>query len=131
LVLDEATISEAIVRAVMPRAREMAAKHAPSDELGGLLRTRISGYATPKPSIVAISFQVTFELSHVETQTDDNDKATLRIGGSCSYDPNLNEISDIEIKEWSVYLPRGSSWSGSMLPSGDIDSWAKKNPHNR
>jgi hypothetical protein len=126
LALDEVKVSAAIVRVVMPRAREITAKHAPNDELGGLLRTRISGYATPKPSVVAISVQVSFRLSQVEAQTNDDDKATLRIGGSCSYEPNLNEVSDIEIKEWS--LGGDTSWSGwsAMRASGDIESRAKK-----
>jgi hypothetical protein len=132
LVLDEATISAAIVRAATPRARQIAVKESRRRfELGGLLRTRISGYATPKPSVVAVYFQVNFELSQVGTQTDDDDKATLRIGGSCSYDPNLNEVSEIEIEEWLISLPHGvdgrtSRMSPIKLPLVNIDNWAKK-----
>lgn len=128
LALDEATISEAIVRAVTPRARDLAADKAQRFELGGLLKTRISGYATPKPSIVAISFQVIFALNHIEPETEGDRRinANFRIGGSCSYDPNLNEVSETEIKEWSTYLPEGGSlWSSTSFGGQNFESWAK------
>jgi len=127
LALDEAAIAEAIVRAVTPRAREIAAKEARGFELGRLLGTRISGYATPKPSVVAVSFQVRFELEGVELQEDDDHKvdASLRVAGSCSYEPKLNEVSEIEIKETSTSVPRGGFWQ-TTHSGGHYESWAKK-----
>jgi PIN domain-containing protein len=109
VILDEAAIAEAIVRAVAPRAREIAANNARGFELGSSFSTRISGFATPKPSVVAVSFQVSFELTRLEAQEDDEHKfdANLRVSGSCSYDPNLKELSEIEVKEWSVSVPKG------------------------
>jgi hypothetical protein len=129
LVLDEAAIADGIVQAIRPRAREIAGEGDRGLDLGPLRGTRISGYATPKPSVVAVSFQVWFELEGVEAQEDTDHKAeaTLRVGGSCSYDPNLNEVSEIEIKEWSTSAPRGGLWTHTHSGGRyDAESWAKK-----
>lgn len=114
--LDEGLIGSAIVQAVTPRAREIAADAADRHrfELGEAFRPRIRGYATPKPSLLAVSFELSFALKRVETLDDQEQRsdATLRVGGECSYDPNLSEVSEIEIREWNKSSnPRdGNGW---------------------
>jgi hypothetical protein len=55
-VIDESTIAAAIVSAVTPKARELAATRATSHQIRDNPRTQIRGYATPKQSLVAVSF---------------------------------------------------------------------------
>ncbi len=101
----EKIIGQAIVQAVMGRAHEIAADKG-QFELGVPHKPKISGYATPKPSLIAISFEVLFDLrfTDVRGDTEDQDKAELSLKGVCSYDPNNGEISEIEVREWSTYL---------------------------
>lgn len=98
--LDEESIGSAIVLAVTPRAREIA-KDEDHFELGKASLPRIRGYATPKPSLLAISFEISFALQRVETLDDHEQRsdATLDVGGVCSYEPNLGEVSEIEIRD--------------------------------
>jgi hypothetical protein len=114
--IDEKCIGAAIVLAVTPRAREIAAEK-DRFELGKAHPPLISGYATPKPSLVAVSFEVSFELKRIESKTDEEERsdATLAVKGVCSYDPNLKQVSDIEIREWRKSLTgyEGRGWSGS------------------
>jgi hypothetical protein len=114
--LDEASIGAAIIPAVTPRAHEIV-RDAKNFELGPASHPRISGYATPQPSLVAVSFEISFKLKRVEVQHDQEQRsnATLHMGGVCSYDPNLNEVSEIEIREWSMNLGGSDErgWSGT------------------
>jgi hypothetical protein len=105
LSIDEKTIGAAIVQSVMERAYDIATDKG-QFELGSPHKPKISGYATPKPSLIAISFEVVFDLKFVELrgETEDQDGAELSLRGVCSYDPNNGEISEIEVREWSTYL---------------------------
>jgi hypothetical protein len=117
--IDEDAIGAAIVQAVTLRAREYAAEHG-NFELAEAHMPRISGYATPKPSLIAVSFEVSFDLERGETrgETRARDDVTMTLKGVCSYDPTLMEVSEIEIREWSQFLKHGAGgFSGHS--SGD------------
>ena len=116
--IDEEAIGRAILEAVTPRAHEIAsdkgnftlAMDERAFEVGGSLRPRIRGYATPKPSLIAISFEVAFDLKSVERsanaggKTEAGPAAELTLRGVCSFDPNAKAISEVELREWSTAL---------------------------
>ncbi len=117
--IDEAAIGDAIVKAIVDRARELAAKNdvigmrpGPAFQLGNVYQPKISGYATPKLSLVAISFEASFDLDRivVEDKTEVRDEAAMTLKGVCSYDPTTKTLSEIEIREWSM---SGKSSSGT------------------
>jgi hypothetical protein len=128
--IDEEAIGRGIVEAVMPRAREIAADQKnfrlalddASFELGRTLRPRIRGYATPKPSLIAISFELMFDLkptARMASRVGENEpvpEGELRLGGVCSFDPNAMAISDVEVREWSVSLKGHSMNWGHHSP---------------
>jgi hypothetical protein len=123
MAIDETTIGEAIARAIMDQARDIATageamRGGVTFELGKARRLKISGYATPKPSLVAISFEASFDLERtiVEDQAEARDQATMTLKGVCSYDPTTNELSEIEIREWSKNLKSSSGGSATMSP---------------
>ena len=110
-------------RAIMDQARDIATageamRGGVTFELGKARRLKISGYATPKPSLVAISFEASFDLERtiVEDQAEARDQATMTLKGVCSYDPTTNELSEIEIREWSKNLKSSSGGSATMSP---------------
>ncbi len=111
--IDEEAIGAAIVQSVTGRAHEIATDKG-TFELGAVHKPKISGYATPKPSLIAISFEVVFdlELADARGETEDRDDAELSLKGVCSYDPSNREISEIEVREWSTHLKgRLGGWS--------------------
>lgn len=123
--IDERTIAEAIVAAVTPKAREIAGEGRKGGEfeLGAVRKPRIIGYATPKPSIVAVSFSVTFDISRIQTDGDGERQilGRLSVGGTCSYDPKSGEITDVEIRDWSKSLDgTGQGFSGTFHPARDF-----------
>jgi hypothetical protein len=118
--IDETAISDSITKAIAGEAKEIAAE---SDLLGRPGTTfqvgkahppRISGYATPKPSLAAISFEASFDLEQtvVEHGSEAHHPGTMTLKGVCSYDPTTRQVSDIEIREWSKDLksPSGGIW---------------------
>jgi hypothetical protein len=100
--IDEASIAEAIVEAVVPTARGIATERG-RFELGEPIGRKIKGYATPKPAVIAVSFEVTFGLQRGDAG-EDVKKAQLTIRGECDFDPTLNSVSQIEVKGWSQDL---------------------------
>jgi hypothetical protein len=115
--IDETAIGDAITKSIMDPARQIAAEDVwpgAKFELGKAHRPKISGYATPKPSLVAISFEASFDLERttVENETESHDQATMTLKGVCSYDPTTKELSDIEIRESSK---SGRSKSGGWV----------------
>jgi hypothetical protein len=91
LVLDAATIAEVIVGAVTPRAGRLSQNGLEASSWDVHFSAASKGYATPKPSIVAVSFEIRFAVKPVETQIDGDLEVTgiLRLVGSCAYDPIL------------------------------------------
>jgi hypothetical protein len=113
--IDEVAIAAAIVETVTPRAREMAMERG-NFELVAAGEPSIFGYATPTPTLVAISFVVPFEIARVATEsgTENILRAKLTLFGECAYDPNRNAVSGIEIQGWSQSLNNpGGGFSGS------------------
>jgi PIN domain len=129
--IDEPSIAEAITKALLDQARAIAANddsghRAPRFELGTVYRPEIRGYATPTPSMVAISFEARFDLEPVGTEDEDKKPgelpaATMVLKGVSSYDPIAKCLSDLEIREWSKSLktPWGSGW-GSTSPDNSM-----------
>jgi hypothetical protein len=115
--IDEKSIADAILGATVSRANEIIAKMKDHFELGSPRKPKISSYATPKPSLVAISFEITFDLKLGGEPQDAEDEAELSLKGVCSYDPNNNQVSEIEVREWSTHLKgRGQGWRGTYSP---------------
>jgi len=54
-------------------SRELAADHAASYRIEGEPQREIKGYATPKPSLIAVSFDVRFMLKRVEPMENGSD----------------------------------------------------------
>jgi hypothetical protein len=109
--VDEMSIREEITTAILDQAREIAVQSEwgrpnATFQLGKAHRPKISGYATPKPSLVAISFEASFDLEAdiVEHETETREEGTMTLKGVCSYDPTTKKLLDIEIKEWSKKL---------------------------
>jgi hypothetical protein len=115
---DESTIKGEIVEAVAPDARRVAAENAQKYVLASSYGSRISGYATPKPSVVAISFEVWFKLKRTNSseKSEPDKDGSVRIEGVCSYDPKRTIISDVEVREWTVSIEdRGMSQTHTNL----------------
>jgi hypothetical protein len=109
--IDETRIGDAITKAIVDQARQIATERewvrpGATFQLGKARPPKISGYATPKPSLVAISFEASFDLEAtiVEHETETHEQGTLTLKGVCSYHPTTKELSDIEITEWSKGL---------------------------
>ena len=123
--LERDIILDALVEAVTPNAHQIAmenaAKHPDQEyELSNPYAITIKGYATPKQSIVAVTFGISFDLLAIErTETSERQrKTTLRLDGSCSYSPSLRKTSDVVISRWSHSLKESSGsggWSNSTV----------------
>jgi hypothetical protein len=113
--VDEAAIGAAIIQSVTPYASDLAAEK-DHFQLGAPRKPNINGFATPKGSLIAVSFDVSFALERVESDGDAEryTNATLSIAGECSYDPILHSVADVEIRSWSKTLDRSGGFSGSM-----------------
>ncbi|MGO9451265.1 MAG: PIN domain-containing protein [Candidatus Binataceae bacterium] len=120
-VVDESAIAAAIVSAATPKARELAAIHAALHQLEGDPQTQIKGYATPKQSLVAVSFDVMFTLKSIEPieRAGDRSPAWLRVGGTCSYDPITGNVCDIEIGDYTVRTGNGAYGTGQISYLGE------------
>ncbi len=103
--LDQEAVSSAIVEAVTPSASEIATK-SKRFQLGKLIRTQINGYATPRPSVIAVSFEVSFELEYIE-QGVEGENASQTVVGICAYNPKRREVFEIEVREWTQRLGPG------------------------
>jgi hypothetical protein len=115
--IDKTAIGDAILNSIMEQARQIAAEEpwfGTTFELGKPHKPKISGFATPKPPLVAISFETSFDLERttVETVTESQGQVTMTLKGVCSYDPTTKELSDIEIRESSK---SGRSWGTASL----------------
>jgi hypothetical protein len=103
--LDQEKIASAIMEAVGTTAEKLAS---PEFTIGPAEKPRISGYATPVPSVVAVSFSVRFPLKKIDTEISSDlfeHDAILRFEGNCSFDPRTGAVSDIEVRSWSKSLP--------------------------
>jgi hypothetical protein len=108
--LDEKAIAAAIVKAVEPLVYAKAAgDDARSVSLTLLGTPTIHGYSTPKPSALAISFEVSYDCKRINEDKEVNSRLSIR--GTCSYDARKNSISEIEVKEWHDTLPIGEGFT--------------------
>jgi len=123
--LEKDTICDAIVEIVTPKAREIASERASggSAHIGTITRFELSdaqnviikGYATPKQSVIAVTFEVSFDL--LLFRSDDGEErqidTTLRLEGSCSYNPTVRETSDLLVSTWHHSLKGNTGWNWS------------------
>jgi hypothetical protein len=102
-VLERDLICDAIIAAVIPQAHKIAGEGGTEYELGEPHTLTIIGYATPKPSIVAVTFGVSFDLRTINRKQGEERQVdlTLRLDGSCSYNPSLHQTSDVLVSRWS------------------------------
>jgi hypothetical protein len=109
--LDEAAMKDIVLKAIKGFADDVVAKNAPSFCIVRSFLPRIRGYATPKPSAIAISFESEFDLERVVMNRRNETKAAdLHISGTCSYDPKARRVSEIELEEWRTST-KGSNQS--------------------
>jgi hypothetical protein len=123
--IDETSIGDAIIKAIMDQAREIAAEGTGEPpgatfKLSMAHRPKIVGHATPKPSLVAISFEASFDLerTHIDEDAEIHDEAMMMLKGVCSFDPTTKDLSEVEIREWRKELKSASgstSW-GTLSP---------------
>jgi hypothetical protein len=119
--IDETPIRNAITDAILDRAREIAeggpAPLGTTFQLGQAHQTKITGYETPQSSLVAISFEASFDLEAiiVEDGTETHEQGTMRLNGGCSYDPIAKEVSEIEVKEWFKSLRNWGAGSADRV----------------
>lgn len=99
--LDEKVVGEAIQLAVTPAAHDIASED--GGTLGPLFAMRIQGYATPRPAVVAVSFDAGFQMTRPRPGADSADSIPLllRVAGVCTYDPNTCSVSEVELRGWS------------------------------
>jgi hypothetical protein len=108
--IDKAHIGPEIVEAVMSSARDIAARTEFGSteifELGEVHGPVISGYATPQSSLLAISFEISFDLRPVFARQDGEEykNAKLDMKGVCACDPKSKKIFDVEVREWHKQL---------------------------
>lgn len=123
--LEKEVIYDEILKSVTTLAREIAAeransRHSQGFDLGDAQRLTIKGYTTPKPSLVAVAFEVSFDLKLLDQEGSGEREvdSTLTLDGSCSYDPLGHETSDVVVKSWSHNLKshQGFHWS-QMSPN--------------
>ena len=131
--IDEEAIGKGITEAIIDQAREIATdgkNSAATFQLGNAHRPKISGYATPKPSLVAISFEASFDLERtiIEDGTEARDEATMTLKGVCSYDPTTKDLSEIEIREWgrAPAAAEGPNSTPSSTSSARATSWSSR-----
>lgn len=115
--LEKEVICDEIAKAATPLAHKIAAERAKAQryELGEAERLTIKGYATPKPSLVAVAFEVSFDLRLFDQKGSEERQLDTRLtmDGSCSYDPVKKEASDVLVKSWrhNVKGQTGSYWA--------------------
>jgi hypothetical protein len=101
-ILDTDALAAKIMKAVIPAAREIATQNDKGRNtfvLGQPSPPRIQGFATPKPTVFAVSFEIIFPLKNMAPERDD---ATLVLEGTCSYVQNQDEVAEIEINTWTM-----------------------------
>jgi hypothetical protein len=89
-------------------------------QIKGEPQREIKGYATPKQSLRAVSFDVRFTLKRVEPMENGRDGApgSIRVGGTCSHERITGEVSDTEIGDYAV-------WAGNSIQEGRF-GWVPK-----
>jgi PIN domain len=104
-ILDTDALASKIMQAVLPAAREIVAMENDKGRndfvLGQPLPPRIQGFATPKPTVFAVSFEIIFPLQNRAPKRAD---ATLELEGTCSYVQSQGEVAEIDLNAWSVNL---------------------------
>lgn len=108
-ILREEEIGAAIEQAVRPIAIEKTARSGRAVALTLAATPTIRGYATPKPSMVAVSFRVDYDV--IETpgrhKSDQGDRSEFSLEGTCAYDPNSGTVTDVFVREWTSSIPGG------------------------
>lgn len=108
--VDEEVIKVAIIALIRPKAGDVA--EIQNLQLGPHKRIDISGYATPTGSLLAVSFNVTFEATRISGRAGEPDlKAGITMRGSLSWNPVSRQAFDLEPSGWSVHVdePQGGS----------------------
>jgi hypothetical protein len=113
--INEEEIGHQITSAIAERAREIASEGVTTNpnetfKLGGVRRLKINGYATPKPSLIAISFEISFDLERniIRDETEERINSTMTLKGVGSYNPIEKKLLEIDIREWSKRLKSAS-----------------------
>jgi hypothetical protein len=102
-------ISTVLLEAIKDTALAIAAEDAVDFGITGSSVPRIRGYATPKQSAIAVSFDCQFDLVRIGKSWRHAAPRTLDlwISGDCSYDPKSHQVSDIKIKQRSTSVKGG------------------------
>lgn len=110
--IDQTVIEKAIVDSAIAPARAIASEK-DSFDLGPPETLKINGYTTPRPALVAVSFEIKFPLERVAAKDEgqERENAELILIGECAYDPSQKSVSDIEIKSWTKRTRGALGWS--------------------
>jgi len=113
--LGDKTVEELVVAAVTSKSKEVAENpHGGASILGKITFSKITGYATPRINVVAISFTATYRISSVKdyAKIEKITHALLTVTGSASFDPQSNSVTDVSFQEWSKRLQgtEGTVW---------------------
>jgi hypothetical protein len=89
---NESKLAQKISAYVEPELRKKAAKR--NFELGYLTRSPVESFPTDKPTAIAISHELTYELTDQNTPQQ-RTSATVTAYGNCMFDPTTQTVSDV------------------------------------
>jgi len=124
---DEQEIGTAIEAAVRSVAYEKVSAEERNLTLELASPPIIKGYATPKPSTIAVSFEIRYKATPTSgREAKGRLPYELQLEGSCSYDPSNKSVSEISIRSWSQSLPGHGSGSTTSYSSGYFEQLTAK-----
>jgi PIN domain len=89
---DETELAEKISAYVEPELKKNAAER--NFELGYLASFSVKSFPTDKPTAIAISYELTYELTD-QNSPQQRSSATVSAYGNCTFDPTTRTISDL------------------------------------
>jgi hypothetical protein len=89
---NESELAQTISAYVEPELKKIAAER--NFELGSLTRFSVKSFPTDKPTAIAISYELTYELTDQNTPQQ-RSSASVTAYGNCTFDPIARTISDL------------------------------------
>ncbi len=127
ITLEDQAARRAIQTAIQPKALELISEHAPGFLLDSVRSVKITGFSSPDPSMIAISFRAKFSLKNTGTSSREPTSARLEINGSMSWDLNASAAAPLQVSGWTVNIDQNG---GSRSKSWDADHEERYDPGN-
>ena len=127
LTFNDQAARKSIRAAVYPKAMELVLQHAPGFRLDNVQDIKITGFSSPDPSIIAISFKANYRLENAVSHGQQGTSAKLNIDGSMSWDPNTSTGAPLQVSGWHVSIDQPN---GSRSTSWDSESEHRYDPEN-